>query len=351
LTQLNYSASPVYKPATNDKLHKMDKIWLALITGLTTGGISCFAIQGGLLASSLAQSGPLEKINKSDKYIHVGVFIFFKLLAYTLLGFVLGLIGSSFIVAPKVQSVFQFLVGLFLLATAGRLLNVHPIFRYFVIQPPTFIYRFAKKHSETESFFAPAFLGLLTVLLPCGITQAMMLVAIASGSPMVGAGIMLAFVLGTSPVFFLLGAVSVELLKKKAFVIVAATIIFILGLISLNSGLALWGSPYTFQNLFHKGSGTSANLNQGVQKVTINITPGGYLVDVNTLKVGVPVELTLVTNSVYSCARAFTIPSFNIVKNMPPTGTEIIKFTPKKVGRITYACTMGMYTGYFDVVK
>jgi sulfite exporter TauE/SafE len=329
----------------------MDKIWLALITGLTTGGISCFAIQGGLLASSLAQSGPLEKVSKSDKYIHVGVFIFFKLLVYTLLGFILGLIGSSFIVAPKVQSIFQFLVGLFLLATAGRLLNLHPIFRYFVIQPPAFIYRFAKKHSQTESFFAPAFLGLLTILLPCGITQAMMLVAIGSGSPLVGAGIMFAFVLGTSPVFFLLGAVSVELLKKKAFTIIAAVIILILGLISLNSGLALWGSSFTFQNLFQGRSGSSANVNQGVQKVTINITPRGYLADVTTLKVGVPVELTLVTNNIYSCARSFSIPSFNIVKNMPPTGSQVIKFTPKKVGRLTYTCTMGMYTGYFDVVK
>lgn len=329
----------------------MDKIWLALITGLTTGGISCFAVQGGLLASSLAQSGPLEKVGKSDKYIHVGVFIFFKLLAYSLLGLILGLIGSSFVIAPRIQAVFQFLVALFLLATAGRLLNLHPVFRYFVIQPPTFIYRFAKKHSQTESFFAPAFLGLLTILLPCGVTQAMMLVAIASGSPLLGAGIMFAFVLGTSPVFFLLGAVSVEMLKKKAFAVIAAVVILILGLISLNSGLALWGSSFTFQNLFQGRSGTSANINRGIQEVTINITPRGYLADVTTLKVGVPVRLKLVTNSVYSCARSFSIPSLNIVKNMPATGTEVIKFIPKKVGRITYTCTMGMYTGYFDVVE
>lgn len=324
---------------------------MALLTGLTTGGISCFAVQGGLLASSLAQNGSLDKVSKTDKYIHVGVFIFFKLLAYSLVGLILGLIGSSFVIAPRIQAIFQFLVGLFLLATAGRLLNLHPIFRYFVIQPPTFIYRFAKKHTETESFFAPAFLGLLTVLLPCGVTQAMMLVAVASGSPLLGAGIMFAFVLGTSPVFFLLGAVSVELLKKKAFAVIAAVVILILGLISLNSGLALWGSTFTFQSIFQTGGGSSAKLAQGVQEVTINITPRGYSADVTTLKVGVPVKLTIVTNNVYSCARAFTIPSLNIVKNMPSTGTGIIKFTPKKVGRIIYTCSMGMYTGYFDVVK
>lgn len=329
----------------------MDKIWLALITGLTTGGISCFTVQGGLLASSLTQSGSPDKVDKAERLTHVGVFIFFKLLAYSLLGLVLGLVGLSFVIAPKIQSVFQFMVGLFLLATAGRLLNIHPIFRYFVIQPPAFIYRFAKKHTATESFFAPAFLGLLTVLLPCGVTQAMMLVAVGSGSPLAGAGIMFAFILGTSPVFFLLGAASVELLKKRVFAITAAIVILILGLMSINSGLALWGSPYTFQNIFRHQSGSSVTINKGSQEVTINITSWGYTADVTTLKAGVPVTLKLITNNVYSCTRAFTIPSLNIVKNMPATGTETVKFTPKKVGRLVYSCSMGMYTGYFDVVK
>jgi hypothetical protein len=33
----------------------MEQILLAFVTGLTTGGLSCLAVQGGLLASSLAQ--------------------------------------------------------------------------------------------------------------------------------------------------------------------------------------------------------------------------------------------------------------------------------------------------------
>ena len=32
----------------------MDPVLLAFITGLTTGGLSCLAVQGGLLASSIA---------------------------------------------------------------------------------------------------------------------------------------------------------------------------------------------------------------------------------------------------------------------------------------------------------
>jgi hypothetical protein len=33
----------------------MNQIFLAFITGLTTGGLSCFAVQGGLLAGVLAE--------------------------------------------------------------------------------------------------------------------------------------------------------------------------------------------------------------------------------------------------------------------------------------------------------
>ena len=33
----------------------MPTIWIAFLTGLTTGGLSCLAVQGGLLASTLTQ--------------------------------------------------------------------------------------------------------------------------------------------------------------------------------------------------------------------------------------------------------------------------------------------------------
>ena len=44
----------------------MQPMWLAFLTGLATGGLSCLAVQGGLLASSIASStqtvgeGPAE---------------------------------------------------------------------------------------------------------------------------------------------------------------------------------------------------------------------------------------------------------------------------------------------------
>src|SRR5260221_7555678 len=112
----------------------MNTVWLAFLTGLTTGGLSCLAVQGGLLASSIASV--TEQGSERGNWRYVGMFLAAKLAAYTVLGYFLGLLGSALTLSPKVLGSVQIIVGLFMLATAARLLNIPPIFRYVVIQPP-----------------------------------------------------------------------------------------------------------------------------------------------------------------------------------------------------------------------
>jgi hypothetical protein len=254
----------------------------------------------------------------------------------------------------------QIFAGLFMVITALRILDIHPIFRYFVIQPPKWAYKFLRKTSVSGSIFAPAMLGFFSVLMPCGVTQAMMVVAVSSGNAVVGGLTMGAFVLGTSPLFFLLGASVAKMLENKIFSYIAAIVISAMGLLSINGGLASRGSLYTFQNLYKVTRGdfsmidTSTNraeapVANGTQGVTITVTDRGYTSDIDTLKVNVPVVLKLVTDNVRSCSRAFTIPEYNISKNLPSTGVTEITFTPTKTGRLAYTCSMGMYTGEFIV--
>jgi sulfite exporter TauE/SafE len=318
----------------------MNNIFLAFITGLTTGGISCFVVQGGLLASALTEE------NKKKSTL---IFLTAKLIAYTLLGFLLGFLGGSLNISPKIQGFFQILIGLFMLATAGRLLDIHPIFKYFVIEPPKFVLRLMRNQAQAKSIFSPIFLGLMTVLIPCGVTQAMMLYAIGTSNPFWGAGIMFAFVLGTSPVFFAIGIASAELFKKKAFNYIAAAFIFVIGIISINSGQILRGSIHTLQNYYSVILDKKSTVKTG-NVVNIEITNRGYKADVNTLKLGVPVKINLKTNNVTSCARAFTIPDMNYFKVLPATGLETIEFTPTKLGNMTYTCSMGMYSGSFNII-
>ncbi|MDO8341211.1 MAG: sulfite exporter TauE/SafE family protein, partial [Candidatus Woesebacteria bacterium] len=209
----------------------MNQIFLAFIAGLTTGGISCLALQGGLLASVLTDSNSKTK--------NTFLFLLSKLIAYTILGAILGTIGSRFTFSPTLQGYLQIAIGIFMIATAGRLLNLHPIFRYTVIQPPTFVLRYLNKISKDSSIFAPILLGVLTILIPCGVTQAMMILAIGTGSSLFGSLIMFAFVLGTSPVFFLLGLTVSSIFKNSILSKIAAVVIIIIGLIAINTGQIL----------------------------------------------------------------------------------------------------------------
>lgn len=243
-----------------------------------------------------------------------------------------------------------------MLLTAANLANIHPFFRHFVIRPPKFVFRLLKNQTKVKSFFTPILLGALTIFIPCGVTQAMMLLAISASNPVVSASILFAFILGTIPVFFLIGMAANELFKHKALAILAALVVAAMGIISINSGQVLRGSVHTIQNYWNvafqqKLDGASAPVVSGVQQVTINVTPRGYKTNINKLKAGLPVKLTLISNGAAGCSRAFTIPDFNLFKLLPINGSEIVEFTPTKTGILTYTCSMGMYTGSFTVIK
>ncbi|MEW6094874.1 MAG: sulfite exporter TauE/SafE family protein, partial [Chloroflexota bacterium] len=82
----------------------MNQIIVAFVTGLTTGGLSCMAVQGGLLASSLAHQVEQDMLAAGRKKgrlapppktaLPISLFLLSKLIAYTILGFLLGLLGS-----------------------------------------------------------------------------------------------------------------------------------------------------------------------------------------------------------------------------------------------------------------
>ena len=167
------------------KLSQDTNLLAIFLTGLFVGGLSCLAVQGGLLAATLAQGEEeklKDKMNKSGNALPIASFLLAKLVAYTILGFLLGSLGSAFQLSLTAKVVMQFAVAIFMIGTALNLLNVHPIFRYFVISPPRFLTKLVRKQSKQSSLFAPVLLGAFTVFIPCGTTQAMMALSIGSAS-------------------------------------------------------------------------------------------------------------------------------------------------------------------------
>jgi len=330
----------------------MNTVFLAFFTGLTTGGVSCFAVQGGLLASSIAN----QKEGERSKAVFL--FLFSRLFAYFVLGALLGFLGSSIAISPKVQGLMQIFAGVIMLLTAFRLLDLHPVFRRFVITPPKSVFKVLRIKSREEGLFSALFLGLLTVLIPCGVTQAMILLSVASGSLIYGGLILFSFILGTTPLFLVLGSVSGKLFEIKAFKFVAASVILVLGVLSINTGQMLRGSIHTLQNywlaatgrLEQNGRGKIAEFNKnGIQEVEVKVTTSGYYPSATSLKVGVPVRLKLNSQNAQGCIRAFTIPEYGISQVLPASGETVIEFTPTKKGKLAFTCSMGMYGGYFDV--
>ena len=326
--------------------------WIIFLTGLTTGGLSCLAVQGGLLTATLATTA--EKKDKLHNAIPTTVFLISKLLAYTLLGALLGYFGSLFQLTTLMRIWFQVLAAILMLGLAGSMLDLHPIFRYFVIQPPKWVGKLLRGQTRSPSVFAPAILGVFTVLIPCGVTQAMEVLAVSTGNPLAGATIMFAFVLGTSPLFLAVGWLTTKLsesFRTKFFKFAAILVIFI-AFTSLNGAIVLAGSKYSFDHWVWAFKQTFLNppVFAASNDVIINVQNNGYTPRNFSVKVNQPVNLKLSTQGTYSCASVFTIPSLNITKVLPPVGTSEVTFTPTKTGLITFACGMGMYTGTINVI-
>ncbi len=333
-------------------------IWTIFLTGLFTGGLSCLAVQGGLLAATIAQHEEElleEKTKETNNALPILAFLTAKLVAYTALGFLLGWFGSLFELSLTAQIIMQLAVVIFMLGTAFNILNVHPIFRYFVIQPPKFLTRLVRKQSKNKGLFAPLLLGAFTVFIPCGITQAMIALAIGSGSPLVGALILFSFVLGTSPIFFILGYFATKLGESlhQKFLKIAALALIILAVFNLNNALALTASSWTLNRLFDQTVKSANNLTQAQPEtnIAISIQNTGYNPNVLTVKAGTDVSFTIENKGSYTCAAAFTIPYFNYQKVISPGVVENITLKmPDKPTQIPFMCSMGMYRGVINVI-
>lgn len=345
-------------------------LWGVFATGLFTGGLTCLAVQGGLLASTIAQreQGRLtDEVARGGRAFPIVAFLAAKLIAYTILGFLLGWLGSLFTLSLQAQVIMQSLVALFMIATAFNLLNVHPIFRYVVIQPPKFVYRLVRNQSKSKDVFAPALLGAFTVFIPCGTTQAMMALAIASGSPALGAAILFAFTLGTSPIFFILGYFATRLgdAFQQRFMKVAAYAIILLAVFNLNNTIALTGSTSTLDTLWRNvyctlsicdsspllASARGTVLGQAVNVATINIEATSYSPNNLVVKRASTVTLNLVNTTGGGCTQAFIIPRLGIKRFIPLGSSDRVQFTaPNEPGQLAFMCGMGMYRGIINVI-
>ena len=351
--------------------------FVAFITGLTTGGLSCLAVQGGLLATSLAPqtasqtTQPSHKGGKSNKVkaplqtpaappaaTPILLFLAAKLVAYTLLGLLLGALGSMLQLTALTRALLLIAIGIFMVGNGLRMLNVHPIFRYFVFEPPAAVTRYLRRKAKGgATAVTPLMFGALTILIPCGVTQAMMALAMGTGNALRSAGLMASFTLGSNIVFFTVAYLTTRLgsVLERNFARAVAVVLLVLGLVSVDSGLNLMGAPFSLARIVSARSSaaqttvgpTTVEDTAGAENVlTITTLNTGYTPAILHARADVPAHLTFVTQEVYSCSRALVIPELRVEQILPATGEVTIEVPSQPAGKVLrYSCSMGMYTG------
>lgn len=79
-------------------------------------------------------------------------------------------------------------------------------------------------------------------------------------------------------------------------------------------------------------------------KQIIEITArGGYQPRNSVAKAGVPTIIRFATSGTFDCSSSVRIPSMNIFKSLPQTGTTDIDVGTPSVGKLVGSCGMGMY--------
>lgn len=328
----------------------------AFITGLTTGGLTCFAVQGGLLLGLLAKRDEAdgEKTSRLERlFLPVSAFLIAKTVVYGLFGLLLGWFGARIALTDTMKITLQ-AVAAFVMVIAGVRLIFPQFLPWLSFTAPAPMRRLVRKSARSTLIIAPAILGFLTILIPCGTTQAMEVAAIAAGSPLAGLGIMAGFTLGTFPLFLVIGVLArSSAIFQRRLGYVAALVVIGLGLYSFNGVLVFTGSSYSAQNISSSIARVFSSPKEAVEADThpvIEVLGTGYVPDEITVPAGESVELTLQTKGRLGCTNIFRIPELNITRSLTENNAATLALNFPKPGRYTFTCGMGMFSGVINAV-
>lgn len=315
---------------------------LFIVGALTS--LHCIAMCGGInLSQCVAHSNiaddKLNKLKPSFLY-NLG-----RVVSYTIIGGIVGAIGSVVSFSGMAKGIVAVLAGVFMIIMGLNMLNIFPWLRKFNIRMPKFV---GQKIYSGKVNRGPFFVGLLNGFMPCGPLQSMQLYALGTGSFFAGAASMFFFSLGTVPLMFGLGAVSTILSKKftNNLLKFSAILVIILGVGMISRGMSLSGFNTV---LASTQNANVAKIDGNVQTVSIELGSNSYQPIV--VQKGIPVRFIINAEqeNINGCNNAVVIPQFNIQKELK-AGENIIEFLPEQTGTISYSCWMGMIRSSIKVV-
>lgn len=328
----------------DSKLGKDTTYAMLFVVGIFTS-LHCLGMCGGIM---LSQSITIGNMKISKKLIPSLLYNSGRLISYTLLGGIVGAIGSVFSISLTTTASISIIAGLFMIIM-GFNMSGFKLFRGITLKLP-----FTKLHNKKKSS-SPFIVGLLNGFMPCGPLQTMQLYALASGSFLKGATSMFVFALGTIPLMliFSLAMNLINVKSTKKLMKFSGILIILLGFIMTNRGLTVLGIQ-NFIPFINKTSSTEmtsenkATIENGKQVVKITATSSGYNPRVVFVQKGIPAEIIFDGQSITSCNNEVIFPTLNIKQKLKKGETKIT-LTPSDKD-INYSCWMGMLSGTIKVV-
>ena len=180
---------------------------MVFILGIVASVSSCMAVVGALVLSFSSIISNKEHFKSSMTIFHVS-----RLIAFLILGGILGVLGSLILLTPNIQLVVNILLFVVMLLLALDMLNLFPVSQ---LTLPKTISQKIFNTKKVGYIFTPVLFGIATFFLPCGFTQSMQIQSILTGDFFLGALTMFMFALGTLPVLVFI-SFSSKLLTKSS---------------------------------------------------------------------------------------------------------------------------------------
>ncbi|MFZ5364182.1 MAG: sulfite exporter TauE/SafE family protein [Patescibacteria group bacterium] len=312
----------------------------------------CIGMCGGLVITYTA--GQYLETSRQKKFLPHLYYNFGRIFSYTLIGAILGGVGSFFGINPFFSGILTLFAAVLMLAMGTSLVKNINFIEKIKSKIPTFIskYLFSQKYEEKPK--GPLLIGFLNGFMPCGPLQAVQFYALGTGSAVAGAFSLFFFGLGTTFLMFSFGyfitSISGERVKKM--MKLSGIIIIILALFILNRGLANFG--WGFRNLLPREqisrNSFGENLSEGeYQTIKMDLTYRGYVPNVLYVKKDVPVRWIINVKQMSGCTDAILLERFGIRKDLK-YGENVVEFTPTEAGEIPFSCWMKMVWGKFIVI-
>ncbi|MDR0761016.1 MAG: sulfite exporter TauE/SafE family protein, partial [Treponema sp.] len=327
---------------------------MLFVIGLFTS-VHCIAMCGGINLSQCIPAAALQEGQRWKLLFPAILYNAGRVISYTIVGVIVGALGSVVSVSGRFQGIVQLAAGVFMVIMGLNMLGIFQgsagtMLRRLNLRMPGI---FAKKIDEQKAGNKnPLIIGLLNGLMPCGPLQAMQLYALSTGSPIAGGISMFLFSMGTVPLMFGIGALSSLLSKKftRRVMKIGAILVTVMGMTMFTYGWGLSGLKLNFADKIiaavnpslrfgstPDGSGDGAFvpiIENGVQLVNSTLRPGRY--PAITVQQGVPVKWTITAGqgSINGCNNRMIIREYKIEHRFTP-GENVIEFMPEKAGKFS----------------